>query len=77
MSDLKSLVRIGTRGSDLARWQAAHVASLLETAYPGIVIETVVIRTRGDEVIDKPLPEIGGKGVISHHDLPKIARRAM
>jgi hydroxymethylbilane synthase len=62
---LTSLVRIGTRGSDLARWQAGHVASLLRAAYPGLEIETTIIRTRGDEVIDKPLPEIGGKGVFT------------
>jgi hydroxymethylbilane synthase len=58
-------VRIGTRGSALARWQADHVAGLLKVACPTLQIEIVVLTTRGDQVIDIPLPLIGGKGLFT------------
>lgn len=58
-------VRMGTRGSALARWQTDYVARLLHTAWPGLRIEIEVLHTRGDRVIDKPLPEIGGKGLFT------------
>jgi hydroxymethylbilane synthase len=58
-------LRIGTRGSALARWQADHVAALLRAAHPGLPIEIVVLSTQGDRVIDVPLPQIGGKGVFT------------
>ncbi|HEV7297898.1 MAG TPA: hydroxymethylbilane synthase [Tepidisphaeraceae bacterium] len=61
----RSVVRIGTRGSALARWQADHVAGLLRAASPGLHVEIVVISTQGDRVLDKPLPLIGGKGVFT------------
>jgi len=56
---------IGTRGSALARWQADHVAALLGAAYPDLAVEIAVITTRGDRVLDTPLPLIGGKGVFT------------
>jgi hydroxymethylbilane synthase len=59
------MVRIGTRGSALARWQTDYVASLLQTAHPGLRVEVVVITTQGDRVQDKPLPLIAGKGVFT------------
>lgn len=65
MSQPSGAVRIGTRGSQLARWQAEHVAQMLRAAYPDIQVETRVIRTRGDATLDTPLPEIGGKGVFT------------
>ena len=58
-----SLLRIATRKSALALWQAEHVASLLRTAHPGLRVELVPMTTRGDEVLDKPLATIGGKGL--------------
>ena len=58
----KSL-RIATRKSALAMWQARHVQSLLEGAHPGISVELVPIVTRGDRILDRPLAEIGGKGL--------------
>lgn len=57
--------RIGTRGSDLARWQANHVSQLLQTQVPSLELETVFFTTRGDKVLDKALPEIGGKGLFT------------
>ena len=54
---------IGTRGSLLARWQSAYVASTLRTAYPGLVIEERIIVTSGDRLSSGPLWNAGGKGV--------------
>jgi len=65
MSQAANSIRIGTRGSELARWQAEHVAQMLRAVYPGIQVLIQVIRTRGDAVLDKPLPQIGGKGVFT------------
>jgi hydroxymethylbilane synthase len=56
-------VRIATRKSALAMWQARHVQSLLEQAHPGISVELVPIVTRGDQILDRPLAAIGGKGL--------------
>ncbi len=54
-------IRIGTRGSDLALWQARHVAALLE-AEPGVACELCVLATRGDVIDDVPLQTVEGKG---------------
>jgi hydroxymethylbilane synthase len=55
--------RIATRQSALALWQSEHVAARLRAAYPGLVVELVPMTTRGDRVLDRPLAEIGGKGL--------------
>ena len=56
------VIRIGTRGSDLAMWQAEHVASHL-CNISGRQIEVGPIKTEGDRRVDVPLSEIGGKGL--------------
>jgi hydroxymethylbilane synthase len=56
-------LRIATRKSALALWQAEHVAGLLRAAHPGLHVELVPLSTRGDEILDKPLATIGGKGL--------------
>mgnify|MGYP001814962568 CR=1 FL=1 len=56
-------LRIATRTSALALWQANHVQSLLREAHEGIDIELVKIVTEGDRILDRPLAEIGGKGL--------------
>jgi hydroxymethylbilane synthase len=56
-------LRIATRKSALALWQAEHVAALLRAAHPGVSVELVPMSTRGDEVLDQPLATIGGKGL--------------
>ena len=56
-------LRAATRGSPLARWQADHVAGLLDAAHGGLDHEAVVVTTRGDRERDRPLSELGGKGV--------------
>ena len=54
---------IGTRGSALARWQAAHVARALVAAHPGLEIEERILVTEGDRVQTGAVIELGGKGV--------------
>lgn len=60
---MKKTLRIATRKSALALWQANHVQALLLQAHPGIEIELVKIVTEGDRILDRPLSEIGGKGL--------------
>ena len=56
-------LRIATRKSPLALWQSEHVAALLRVAHPGLTVELVPMSTRGDEVLDRSLAAIGGKGL--------------
>jgi hydroxymethylbilane synthase len=56
-------LRVATRGSALARWQADHVAVLAQKAEPGLDVETVVVETSGDRRRDVPIWELGGKGI--------------
>lgn len=60
---MKKTLRIATRKSALALWQANHVEALLREAHPGIEIELVKIVTEGDRILDRPLSQIGGKGL--------------
>ncbi|MEJ2422009.1 MAG: hydroxymethylbilane synthase [Acidobacteriota bacterium] len=55
--------RIGTRGSNLALWQAHYVRDRLLEAAPGDQVEVDIIKTSGDRIQDRPLYEIGGKGL--------------
>jgi hydroxymethylbilane synthase len=57
------VVRVATRASPLARWQAARVADLLRSAHPGLAVEFVVVETTGDRRVDVPVWELGGQGV--------------
>jgi hydroxymethylbilane synthase len=59
----ESLLRIATRKSPLALWQAEHVAARLRAAHAGIQVELLPLSTRGDEVLDRSLAAIGGKGL--------------
>lgn len=61
----ETVVRLGTRGSALACWQTAHVCELLQASYPQLSLEVQVINTHGDQVVDTPLPLVGGKGVFT------------
>ncbi|MEW4983570.1 MAG: hydroxymethylbilane synthase [Cycloclasticus sp.] len=58
-----SLIRIATRKSPLALWQAEHVAKLLKASHPTLNIELVKMITQGDKILDTPLAKIGGKGL--------------
>ena len=56
-------LRIATRKSPLALWQSEHVADCLRAAHPGLEVLLVPMSTRGDEVLDRSLAAIGGKGL--------------
>ncbi len=56
-------LRIATRKSPLALWQAEHVAACLRRAHPGLEVELVPMSTRGDRILDTPLAKVGGKGL--------------
>ena len=56
-------IRIATRRSALAVWQAEEVARRLEEIHPGIEVELVKIKSKGDKILDTPLAKIGGKGL--------------
>lgn len=60
---MKNKITIATRESLLAMWQAKYVAGEIEKKYPGIKVEFLPVTTRGDQILDRPLVEIGGKGL--------------
>jgi len=59
----KRHIIIATRQSELALWQANHVAGLLRVRHPGLEVELLPMVTRGDIILDQPLAKIGGKGL--------------
>ena len=56
-------IRIATRKSQLALWQAEFVAKSLKECHPGLEVELVTLTTQGDRILDSPLAKIGGKGL--------------
>ncbi|AJD46857.1 porphobilinogen deaminase [Isoalcanivorax pacificus W11-5] len=58
-----TLIRIATRSSPLAIWQAEFVQQRLEALHHGLRVELVRIKTQGDKILDTPLAKIGGKGL--------------
>jgi hydroxymethylbilane synthase len=58
-------IRIGSRGSALARWQTNWVATRLQKAWPDLHCRIEYFSTSGDRIQDRPLPELGGKGVFT------------
>jgi hydroxymethylbilane synthase len=60
---MSNIIRIATRKSPLAMWQAEHVSALLTTLHPGLEIEIVGMTTKGDKILDAPLAKVGGKGL--------------
>ncbi|HVF34605.1 MAG TPA: hydroxymethylbilane synthase [Candidatus Saccharimonadia bacterium] len=70
-------VRIATRESALALWQAEHVASRLRAQHAGLEVELVPMTTRGDTLLDTPLAHIGGKGLfLKELEVALLERRA-
>ncbi len=65
MADGAPRIRIGTRGSRLARWQADWVAGRLRERHPGLIVDLVEIRTQGDRDRNSPLAELGGTGLFT------------
>lgn len=56
-------LKIATRQSPLALWQAEHIRERLETLHAGLTVELVTFVTQGDKILDTPLAKIGGKGL--------------
>ncbi|MCI0706601.1 MAG: hydroxymethylbilane synthase [Ignavibacteriae bacterium] len=56
---------IGSRGSELARWQTDWLAGQLRRLHPTVSVEVVLIKTTGDKILDSPLSKIGGKGLFT------------
>ncbi len=56
---------IGSRGSKLALWQSNAVADMLRTLHPTLDVHIEIYSTKGDRVVDRPLPEVGGKGLFT------------
>ncbi len=65
MASARNTLTIGTRGSTLARWQANWVQARLAAAWPALQCELRLFQTSGDKTLDRPLPEIGGKGLFT------------
>ena len=60
---MSETIVIATRESPLALWQAEHVKSRLEAAHEGIQVSLLGMTSRGDQLLDKPLFKVGGKGL--------------
>lgn len=56
-------LKIATRQSPLALWQAEHIRDRLQALYPELKVELVKFVTQGDKILDTPLAKIGGKGL--------------
>ncbi len=63
MTESRNELRIATRGSPLALWQAEHVAERLQALHPGLRVSLLTMKTRGDKLLDAPLAKVGGKGL--------------
>ena len=63
MTETRSELRIATRASPLALWQAEHVAARLEALHSHLKVPLVTMKTRGDKLLDAPLAKVGGKGL--------------
>ena len=60
---MTEIIRIATRKSPLAMWQAEHVSAELRRLHAGLEVEIVGMTTRGDKILDAPLAKVGGKGL--------------
>ncbi len=60
---MKNTIKIGTRGSQLALWQANWVKNEIEAHFPKTRVEIIKIKTTGDKIVDRPLAMVGGKGL--------------
>jgi hydroxymethylbilane synthase len=66
-----------TRASALARWQTRWVMEALQKAHPGLQCEERLVTTQGDKIVDKPLPEVGGKGLFTEELESELLRGAV
>ena len=68
-------LRIGTRRSALALWQAEHIAGLLRATHAGLEVEIVKMTTQGDRFLKAPLAEVGGKGLFTREIEDALLRK--
>lgn len=74
---LDKVLRIATRQSPLALWQAQYVKQRLEACHPGLEVELVPMVTRGDVILDTPLAKVGGKGLfVKELEMALLEKRA-
>lgn len=74
---MKEIIRIATRQSPLALWQANFVKAELEKHFPELSVELVTMVTKGDIILDTPLAKIGGKGLfVKELELALLENRA-
>ncbi|KAB2517180.1 hydroxymethylbilane synthase, partial [Enterobacter hormaechei] len=74
---LDNVLRIATRQSPLALWQAHYVKQRLEACHTGLRVELVPMVTRGDVILDTPLAKVGGKGLfVKELELALLENRA-
>ncbi|MEO3992367.1 hydroxymethylbilane synthase [Pseudocitrobacter cyperus] len=74
---LDKVLRIATRQSPLALWQAHYVKDRLMACHPGLTVELVPLVTRGDVILDTPLAKVGGKGLfVKELELALLEKRA-
>lgn len=59
----KRVIKVGSRGSQLALWQTEHVIAELKARHPGLECEITIIKTQGDKILDVPLARIGDRGL--------------
>ena len=73
---MKKVVRIGSRESKLAVWQAEHVAHMIEQAHPEIEVQIITMKTTGDRILDRNLDQVGGKGLfVKELDIALVEKR--
>ncbi len=65
MTVKQRVLTLGSRTSPLARWQTNHIVQRLQQAWPGLRCQIVPFTTKGDKILDQPLPQIGGKGLFT------------
>ncbi|EYI41606.1 porphobilinogen deaminase, partial [Salmonella enterica subsp. enterica serovar Heidelberg str. 41576] len=76
-SMLDNVLRIATRQSPLALWQAHYVKDALMATHPGLTVELVPMVTRGDVILDTPLAKVGGKGLfVKELEIALLEKRA-
>ena len=74
---LDNVLRIATRQSPLALWQAHYVKDALMANHPGLIVELVPMVTRGDVILDTPLAKVGGKGLfVKELEVALLEKRA-
>jgi hydroxymethylbilane synthase len=73
----ENLLRIATRQSPLALWQAEFVKARLQQAHPGLQVELLGMKTKGDVILDTPLAKVGGKGLfVKELEMAMLEQRA-